>query len=276
MQVFASAVQFPAQRAGRHGRRRDFLSRVEPEAYFICVNASNIDKDFAWIRATPAPAVEVENVSARYAQLALQGPVAEKILQPLTAQPLAALKSFYFVFADVAAIRCMVARTGYTGEDGLRALLSQRRGARIVGCALERGAPAGFGPGGTGRARYAAAGKGLSALRPRAGRHDDAAGSGLGMGDEVCQTGFSRPRQFTPATRQGVGRKLVGLEALEPGIRAQRIWLFKGGARSARVTSGTKSPSSARPLPWLCCQRRGAASTMPSRWKFVAGRCRQK
>ena len=67
----------------------------------------------------PSAAVEVDNQSAMYAQLALQGPAAEAILQPLTALKHRRIKSFHFAFADVASIRCLVARTGYTGEDGI-------------------------------------------------------------------------------------------------------------------------------------------------------------
>ncbi|MGH7886963.1 MAG: glycine cleavage system aminomethyltransferase GcvT, partial [Candidatus Binatia bacterium] len=94
------------------------IYRVKADAYFICVNASNSDKDFGWIRDHATGSVEVDNQSEMYAQLALQGPKAAMILQPLTALRLAEVKSFHFAFADVASIRCMVARTGYTGEDG--------------------------------------------------------------------------------------------------------------------------------------------------------------
>ncbi len=92
--------------------------RLQEDIFFICVNASNTAKDFSWLEQHSAGAVEVENVSAKYAQLALQGPLSAGILQPLTALDLTALKSFHFAFADVASIRCLVARTGYTGEDG--------------------------------------------------------------------------------------------------------------------------------------------------------------
>ena len=142
------------------------IYRVKPEAYFICVNASNIEKDYAWIRDHARGAVEVDNQSAMYAQLALQGPAAQAVLQPLTAFKLAELKSFHFAFADVAAIRCMVARTGYTGEDGFELYCHAKDARKIVGrLAVRRGA-GGFGAGRVGRARYAAIGEGLSALWP--------------------------------------------------------------------------------------------------------------
>jgi len=74
------------------------IYRVKPEAYFICVNAANVDKDFAWLAGRAGADVELDNQSAMYAQLALQGPAAEAILQPLTAQPLTEIKSFQFRF----------------------------------------------------------------------------------------------------------------------------------------------------------------------------------
>ena len=61
--------------------------KIEPNHFLICVNASNSDKDFAWIEEHAEGNVELENASSRYAQLALQGPLAEKILQPLTSRP---------------------------------------------------------------------------------------------------------------------------------------------------------------------------------------------
>jgi hypothetical protein len=122
------------------------IYRVKPEAYFICVNASNIDKDFAWLAGHADAAVEVENQSAMYAQLALQGPAADAILQPLTAQALSAIKSFQFQFADVATIRCMVARTGYTGEQGFELYCHCDAAERLWDALMAAGEPHGLLP----------------------------------------------------------------------------------------------------------------------------------
>ncbi|MGH7831350.1 MAG: glycine cleavage system aminomethyltransferase GcvT, partial [Candidatus Binatia bacterium] len=92
--------------------------RLKTNHFLFCVNASNTDKDFRWMREQCGAGAEIENASARYAQLALQGPMSEKILQRATSLPLRDLAPFYFSFGEVSAVHCLVARTGYTGEDG--------------------------------------------------------------------------------------------------------------------------------------------------------------
>ena len=79
--------------------------RIEPSYFLICVNASNSDKDFAWIQKHADGEVEVANASSRYAQLALQGPLAAKILQALTSLQLGEIKPFFFASGDVSSIR---------------------------------------------------------------------------------------------------------------------------------------------------------------------------
>ena len=90
-----------------------------PDDYFLCINAGNIDKDLAWMHAQAAGyAVTIQDRSADYALLALQGPRAESILQGLTGAKLGALKYYHFAEGTVAGVHCLISRTGYTGEDG--------------------------------------------------------------------------------------------------------------------------------------------------------------
>lgn len=217
--------------------------RLQPEIFFICVNASNTQKDFDWIERQAAGRVEVENVSAKYAQLALQGPLAANILQPLTAHDLASLKAFYFAFADVASIRCLMARTGYTGEEGFELYCDGADAERLWSALLEAGAPVGLVPVGLG-ARDTLR---LEKAYPLYGHELDDTTTPLEAGLEWV-TKFSK-RDFIGRDillRQkeaGVARKLVGLELLEPGIARGGYGLFEGGKSIGRVTSGTKSPS---------------------------------
>ncbi|MGH7815820.1 MAG: glycine cleavage system aminomethyltransferase GcvT, partial [Candidatus Binatia bacterium] len=217
--------------------------RVKQDAYFICVNASNSEKDFNWLREHASGAVEVENQSAMYAQLALQGPAAAKILQAVTAHRLDEIKSFHFAFADVAAIRCMVARTGYTGEDGFELYCHVGAAERLWDALLEAGAPEGLIPVGLG-ARDTLR---LEKAYPLYGHELDDSTTPLEAGLEWV-TKLSKPRflgreVLVKQKAEGARRKLVGLELLQPGIARSDYQLFKNGRTIGRVTSGTKSPS---------------------------------
>ena len=87
--------------------------------YLLVVNAANIEKDFAWLSEHVVGDVELVNISNDIAQLALQGPLAEKVLQQLTTVDLSTMKFFAFAdHVDVAGVQTLVSRTGYTGEDG--------------------------------------------------------------------------------------------------------------------------------------------------------------
>ena len=219
------------------------IYRVKAEAYLICVNASNIEKDFAWIRDQARGAVEVDNQSAMYAQLALQGPAAQAVLQPLTALKLAELKSFHFAFADVATIRCLVARTGYTGEDGFELYCHANDSEKLWDDLLSAGAPAGLVPVGLG-ARDTLR---LEKAYPLYGHELDDSTTPLEAGlDWVvkwAKPDFIGREVMVKQKADGVRRKLVGLELLQPGIARGDYQLFKNGSKVGRVTSGTLSPT---------------------------------
>ena len=93
--------------------------RREPDDFLLCVNAGNIAKDLAWFHDQSAGfEVTIADRSDAYALLALQGPRARDILQPLTDAPLAQLRYYHFCEGTVAGTPCLISRTGYTGEDG--------------------------------------------------------------------------------------------------------------------------------------------------------------
>jgi aminomethyltransferase len=217
--------------------------RLQENVFFICVNASNIDKDFTWLSERAGNSIEIENVSAKYAQLALQGPRAGKILQALTAISLAELKSFCFAFADVASVRCLVARTGYTGEDGFELYYDAENATRLWSALLESGAPEGLVPAGLGARDTLRLEKGY----PLYGHELDDTTTPLEAGlDWVLK--FSKPdfvgkQELLRQKELGVKRKLVGMEMRGPGIARGGYRLFKNDVPIGHVTSGTKSPS---------------------------------
>jgi aminomethyltransferase len=118
-----------------------------PDDYFLCVNASNIAKDVAWIRdraATTAADVEIVDVSDAWALLAIQGPLAERLLQPLTGAKLGLIRPFQFAEATVAGVLCLASRTGYTGEDGFELYHAPADSVALAEALLAAGAPHGL------------------------------------------------------------------------------------------------------------------------------------
>jgi aminomethyltransferase len=217
--------------------------KIEPNYFLICVNASNSDKDFAWIKKQAEGNVELENASSRYAQLALQGPLAEKILQPLTSLRLSEMKPFFFAFGDVSSIRCLVARTGYTGEDGFEVYCGPAEAERLWNALLKSGEPMELEPAGLG-ARDTLR---LEKAYPLYGHELDDTTTPLEAGLEwvtkLAKGPFVGREVLLKQKEEGIRRKLVGLELLEPGIARSEYPLFKNGRSIGRVTSGTKSPT---------------------------------
>jgi aminomethyltransferase len=217
--------------------------RLEENSYLICVNAANTEKDYAWLREHAAGAPDVVNVSAEYAQIALQGPRAATILQPLTRTTLETIKSFRFITAEVASVRCLVARTGYTGEDGFELYCSDQDAPRLWAELLAAGAHHGLVAAGLG-ARDTLR---LEKAYPLYGHELDDGTTPLEAGlDWVVK--FAKPAfigrdSLLSQKGQGVKRKLVGLEMLERGIARQGHTVLCDGAPVGRVTSGTLSPS---------------------------------
>ena len=217
--------------------------RLEPDRFMICVNAANAEKDFHWLEEHAAGRLELENASDRYAQLALQGPASEKILQGLTDLRLADIRSFTFAFGDVSGARSLVARTGYTGEDGFELYCHSADAERVWNALLDAGARDGLVPAGLG-ARDTLR---LEKAYPLYGHELDDATTPLEAGLEwvtkFSKSSFIGREALLEQKQEGIKRKLVGMELLEPGIARSEYPLFKDGKTVGRVTSGTKSPS---------------------------------
>ena len=115
------------------------------EEYFLCINAGNIDKDLAWIRGQASGfAVSITDRSADYALLAVQGPRATAIVQSLTEAKLDGLKYYHFMEGAVAGVKCIISRTGYTGEDGCELYHAAADAPVLAAALLEAGAQQGL------------------------------------------------------------------------------------------------------------------------------------
>ncbi|MEJ1974574.1 MAG: glycine cleavage system aminomethyltransferase GcvT [Lacunisphaera sp.] len=116
-----------------------------PDDYFLCINAGNIVKDIAWMQEQAKGFnCTVADRSADYGQLAIQGPKAVEIVQALTKSVLADIKYYHFAEGEVAGVKCIISRTGYTGEDGVELYCAAADTEKLAEAVLAAGAPLGL------------------------------------------------------------------------------------------------------------------------------------
>jgi len=218
------------------------VHRVSDTYYLLCVNASNQDKDFEYIREHNRFGAEVENAGPRYSQLALQGPKALGILQCFTRAPIAALKYYHFAFGEVDGVACMIARTGYTGEDGFELYFSPEHSEKLWNDLLEAGRGEGLLPCGLGARNTLRL---ESSMCLYGHEIDDTTTVWEAQLGWICKPnkGDFLGRDALLAQKQaGVKRLLVGFEMQDRLIARDGCAVCIGGRESGRVTSGSPAP----------------------------------
>jgi aminomethyltransferase len=219
------------------------VHKVADEHYFLCVNASNQDKDYQHIVLHNQFDATVENAGSHYAQLAVQGPRALDTLQKLTAVPLAHIRYYHFVDDAVSGAPARIARTGYTGEDGFEVYLAPGDAARLWDEILMAGAEFGIKPCGLG-ARNTLRLEAAMALYD----HEIHASmtpweAGLGWIVKMDKGDFVGRQALAAQKERGVTRKLAGFEMTGRGIGRDAYEVCMDGAGAGWVTSGGPSPT---------------------------------
>lgn len=217
--------------------------RVDPDHYFFCVNAANSDKDFEWMRAHNRGRADLTNRSDEYALIAIQGPRAAITLQRLTPLDLTQLRRYWCAAGEVGGIPALVARTGYTGEDGFELFVPAHQGVTVWNACLDAGKPEGIVPVGLGARDILR----LEAGYLLYGNDIDAQTTPLEAGLQRL-VAFDKPaflgREALLRQRQeGVSRQLVGVVLQDSGVPRHGYALWHGDQAVGRVTSGTLSPS---------------------------------
>lgn len=219
------------------------VHQISSAHYMLCVNASNQDADFAHIVSQNKFDAKVENAGARYSQLAVQGPRAAEILQKLTPVKLEPIRYYYFAFGKVSGVDCLIARTGYTGEDGFEIYFAPEHSEKLWDDLMSAGAPLGMIPAGLGA---------RNTLRLEAGmclyghEIDDTTTpweAGLAWICKMEKAPFLGSDVLAEQKKNGVPRKLVGFEMLDKRIGRDGYRVDAGGKEVGRVTSGCPSPS---------------------------------
>jgi aminomethyltransferase len=219
--------------------------RNAADDYFVVVNASNSDKDFDWLRDNQEGLdVDVRNVSDEWAQLALQGPLSESLLQPMTGVDLKPMKYYGFAKGDVDGAPAIVSRTGYTGEDGFEVYVAPEHAPRIMKKMIDAGAQAcGLGARDTLRLEAKMALYGNDIDHTTTPIEAD-----LGWIVKLEKGDFNGRDVLAREKGEGPRRKLAGFEMVDRGIARHGYPVVDGSEEIGVVTSGTHSPSLKKPI----------------------------
>ena len=216
--------------------------RVDEQSYLVVANASNIDTDFEWIRSHSGDGVDLVNRSDETALLALQGPLSQDFLDPLTDLNLSEMKYYRFGAGSVCGREVMVSRTGYTGEDGFELMLPNAEASALAEELLERGEAQGLRPIGL-AARDTLR---LEAKMALYGNDIDdehtVLEADLGWIVKLKKGEFVGRSVLAKQKEHGVDRKLVGFEMIDRGIARKGYPVFVAGEQVSTVTSGTHGP----------------------------------
>ena len=246
--------------------------RYSPERLFVCVNASGREKDFDWMKAHAGPGATVSQRSDDWAQIAIQGPKAAALVDSLCQPKVIDLAYYHFREAAVAGIpSCIVARTGYTGEDGFEVFVPPAGARKLWDTLVEKGAiPCGLGARDSLRLEVA--------YRLYGNDMDEQHSpleAGLGWIVKLDKPeGFVGSDALKQQKAQGLSRKLAGFKLTGRGIARHGYPALSNGQRVGEVTSGTMSPQLKEPigfvyLPSALCKE-GTAFDVEIRGKPVA------
>jgi aminomethyltransferase len=216
--------------------------RFSAEHIFICVNAANREKDFAWM-SQQAVKVKPVDRSNDYAQIAVQGPKAFALVQRLASLKLDGVGTYRFTLGAVGGIECIISRTGYTGEDGFELYCAPNQAEALWLKLTDAGQGDGLAPAGLGardslrtEMKYSLYGNDIDDVHTPLE-------AGLGWIVKLDKTEFIGKAALEAQKAAGVSRKLVGFELTEPGVPRAHYPILHDGQRVGEVTSGTMGPT---------------------------------
>jgi aminomethyltransferase len=216
------------------------------KAYMLVVNASNIEKDWNWISGFNHQDVEMHNISDKTCLLAIQGPNATKILQPLVDTDIMNLKYYTFTKGTFAGVsNVLISATGYTGSGGVEIYFEEKDGAaeKIWDAIFAAGAPQGLKPIGLGARDTLRLEMGYCLYGNDIDDTTSPLEAGLGWITKFTKN-FTSREIIEQQKADGITRKLVGFEMIDRGIpRHDYLIKDENGNTIGKVTSGTQAPS---------------------------------
>lgn len=226
--------------------------------HLLVVNASNRLKIVDWVEQHRAGFdVQIEDKSAEWSMLALQGPRSVELLAPLVGADIAGLRYYFGCEADVLGQRGVISRTGYTGEEGFEVILPNDHANKLWEALIERGASAGLLPCGLGCRDTLR----LEAAMPLYG-HElsesiDPISAGLSFAVKPQVKEFIGKAALL-AKPQPPAKQRVGLELAGRRIAREGAQVLAGQVDIGEVTSGTFSPTLEKPIAMAYIERAAA------------------
>lgn len=221
----------------------DLLVYNLKDKIMLVVNAANVEKDFDWVMKNRWDDVEVENISEKISQLAIQGPDAEKVIRKLTEYPLENMGFYYAAETKVCGIEMVISRTGYTGEDGFELYFYNENAGKVWEEVFKAGEefkiePIGLAARDTLRLemKYMLYGNDITA-------ETTPLEAGIGWAVKLEKGDFIGRSALIKQKEEGLKRKLVCFEMAEKAIPRHDYAIFCEGERAGFVTSGNFSPS---------------------------------
>lgn len=216
--------------------------RLGDARFLFIVNAATTAKDLAWIEEHTRGA-EVVDRSSEVALLALQGPKAQTVLQRLARADLSTLRFFHIMAnVEVAGVRCLISRSGYTGEDGFEIAPPWDEAPRVWGALMESGRRDGLLPVGLGARDTLRLEAGYMLYGNDIDETTSPLEAPLGWTVKLDKGAFIGQEILRVQKERGVSRRLVGFEMAERAIPRHEYRLLAGGEEIGRVTSGTYGP----------------------------------
>ncbi|HCP74070.1 MAG TPA: glycine cleavage system aminomethyltransferase GcvT, partial [Ktedonobacter sp.] len=221
------------------------IYHLADDHYMLVVNAGNIAKDFAWVekQSKNFKDVHVTNQSDTTALLALQGPAAQAILQPLTDVDLASIRYYHFTPGMVDGINCIISRTGYTGEDGFELYCAPVDVLKLWNDLSAAGKPHGLLPAGLGARDTLRLEAGLCLYDHELTEQINPLEARLGWTVKFDKGDFIGRDALLKAKEQGLKRKLVGIELLDRGVPRGGYTIYENDQPIGVLTSGAPGPT---------------------------------
>lgn len=219
--------------------------RFDENNFYLVINASNIEKDFNWMKENKQDYnVEIKNISSEISELAIQGPLSQKILQEICNENLDEIKSFYFnKNIKVNQNSALVSRTGYTGEDGFEIYCKNKDVENIWNKLLEIGEKYNLKPCGLGCRDTLRFEAGLPLYGNELSKDITPLEAGFSFFVKLDKDNFIGKNSLEKQKQEGLKRKLIGFELTGKGIARQGYEVGVDGNAIGYVTTGYKSPT---------------------------------